>query len=194
MPTADNRHRWYAGIGSRKTPADMRTMIETLGAALATDGWSLCSGGARGADTWFANGSRSAGGSMEIFLPVARQGDAGIDASRLPTSTKAHELARQPHPAWDRLSQDVQRLIARNVNQILGPGLDDPVRFVVCWAPGSRMKNGLVVDVVGGTGLAVRLAASRDIPVFNLHEPEHRQRIERWIERMDMGSAPRSAP
>ena len=183
--------RWYAGIGSRETPADMLAMMEGVAEALAREGWGLRSGGARGADSAFEAGAERAGGDMEIFLPVARREKPhGIDASQLPTADAALAIARDLHPAWQRLGGYVQRLMARNVNQVLGPGLDDPVRFVLCWAPGSRWEGDRIVDVAGGTGLAVRLAASRGIPVFNLAEPAHRHRIEGWIDRLRQASAP----
>lgn len=109
-----------------------------------------------------------------------------LKVNRLPSAPEARALAQRLHPAWHRLSASVQRLMARNVNQILGPELDDPVRFVLCWAPGSRMRGSVVVDVVGGTGLA----ASRGIPVYNRHEAEHRQRIEHWINRLPPAPMP----
>jgi len=179
----DNVPRWYAGIGSRETPPDMLVMIEDVAEALARMGWGLRSGGARGADSAFEAGAGRVDGPMEIFLPTAkRDAPHGIDASALPVAGDALRLAQSLHPAWQRLDTYGQRLMARNVNQVLGPGLDDPVKFVLCWSKGSRRREGRVVDVVGGTGLAVRLAASRGIEVFNLHERDHLLRVERMVE------------
>ena len=42
----------------------------------------------------------------------------------------------------------------------LGPILDDPVEFIICWTPGGK--------VTGGTGQAIRIAKDLDIRVFNL--------------------------
>lgn len=179
----DGVQRWYAGIGSRETPPDMLAMIEDVAEALARMGWGLRSGGARGADSAFEVGAGRVDGPMEIFLPTARRDVLhGIDASSLPVAGEARRIAQTLHPAWHRLDGYVQRLMARNVNQVLGPCLDDPVRFVLCWAKGSRLRDGHVVDVDGGTGLAVRLAASRGIEVFNLHERDHRLRVESMVE------------
>ncbi|MGH8156598.1 MAG: hypothetical protein ACREPQ_00630 [Rhodanobacter sp.] len=175
--------RWYAGIGSRETPEDMLTLMSDVAEQLAMAGWGLRSGGARGADSAFEEGAIRVDGAREIFVPEAGYGGRSdaIDASALPQATEAEHMASQLHPAWDRLAPMVRRLMTRNVHQVLGPNLDDPVRFVLCWAKGSRLRAGHVVDVVGGTGLAVRLAAVRNIEVFNLHEPEHLARIERWM-------------
>lgn len=178
--------RWYAGIGSRETPQDVLQLMEEIAIELAHAGRGLRSGGARGADSAFERGAIEADGRREIFLPVAGYGrrQDGIDAASLPSAAEAEALAKTLHPAWDRLDAIGRRLMARNANQVLGAGLDDPVRFVLCWANGSRRRNGKIVDVAGGTGLACRLAASRGIEVFNLKDLDHRQRIEQWIERI----------
>ena len=41
-----------------------------------------------------------------------------------------------------------------------GVGITEPVRAVICWTGGGRAQ--------GGTGLAIRLARTAGIPVFNL--------------------------
>lgn len=170
-------------------------MMEDVAEALASRGWGLRSGGARGADSAFEAGAARADGAMEIFLPSARRDKPhGIDASALPVASEARRIAQGLHPAWQRLDAYGHLLMARNVNQVLGPGLDDPVRFVLCWAKGSRLREGRVVDVTGGTGLAVRLAAARGIEVFNLYERDHCLRVERMLEDVRAEASPRLAP
>lgn len=190
------RSRWYAGIGSRETPEDALQLLEGVAEQLALAGWGLRSGGARGADIAFEAGSKRVDGERQIFLPVANYGGRreGIDASSLPVASEAEAIARGLHPAWYALHPIGRRLMARNVNQVLGPDLQDPVRFVVCWAKGSRMQGDRVIDVAGGTGLAVRLAAVRGIRVFNVALPEHRARLEAWLEGLRVDQKPSYAP
>jgi hypothetical protein len=69
------------------------------------------------------------------------------------------------HPAWPRLSQGAQRLHARNCHQVLGLDLRTPSAFVVCWTPNGSGS--------GGTGTAIKLACSRNIPVFDLGKPSN---------------------
>lgn len=57
-----------------------------------------------------------------------------------------------------------QLLHARNMHIILGANLDSPVEIVICWT-----KDGLRS---GGTGQALRLAESRDIPIYDLGIPD----------------------
>lgn len=58
----------------------------------------------------------------------------------------------------------------RNVHQILGLELNNPVDAVICWTP-----NG---DVVGGTATALKLAMKADIPIFNLGRPDQDKVLE----------------
>ena len=58
----------------------------------------------------------------------------------------------------------------RNVHQILGFELNNPVDAVICWTP-----NG---DVVGGTATALKLAMKAGIPIFNLGRPDQDKVLE----------------
>ena len=52
---------------------------------------------------------------------------------------------------------------ARNVEIILGPGLDDPVKYLVCWTHGGRET--------GGTAQGMRVARAYGVPIYNLAKP-----------------------
>lgn len=150
---------YYAGIGSRKTPEESLEQIRVIAYVLAQSGFVLRSGGAKGADTAFERGCDLAGGEKQIFLPWngfegKKSSDKGIYSEISPL---ALEIASKIHPTWNRLSQGAQKLHARNCHQILGPDLETPVHFVVCWTPGT-----------GGTEQALRLARQRAIPIINL--------------------------
>ena len=69
-------------------------------------------------------------------------------------------VAAHFHPAWRRCSPAVRKLHARNAAILMGPALDRPVNAAVAWTP----EGG----TVGGTGLALRIAADHGIPVLNL--------------------------
>lgn len=184
-PRRPDELRPYTGIGSRETPADILALMTRTARCLAELGYLLRSGAAIGADTAFEAGADA----REIFLPwegfqqrSAKEPGVFVTAD-LPCAAAAEALAAEHHPAWPRLSQGARRLHTRNATQVLGPALDAPSSFVLCWAREHRMEGGRVVDVSGGTGLAVRLAHQRRIPIFHLGLPEHRERIERWLER-----------
>src|ERR1700740_2981313 len=138
--------RFYAGIGSRKTPeATLRDMTH-IAQILADAGYVLRSGHADGADQAFEAGA----GPAQIFLPWDRFNYEPHEMARkgghlVPVITEEHErIAREHHPNWGACSNGTRLLHMRNVCQILGETLDTPVDFVVCWTP-----NG---SGAGGTG------------------------------------------
>lgn len=175
----------YAGIGSRSTPAHVLDLMTRIAAALGRDGYRLRSGGAEGADTAFAHGAPEA----DIFLPWPTFGQhapqfEGHHYLDRPTR-EAWELAANFHPNWLRLGQASRNLMARNSHQVLGPKLNDPVRFIICWTPGAHGG--------GGTGQAIRIARSRGIPVFDLADAAVMDRLLTYCERSELTLA-HSAP
>lgn len=152
------KRRCYAGLGSRETPADILRTMEALGTRLAVLGWTLRSGAADGADVAFERGCDLKYGDKEIYLPW--RGFNGHTSPLGEPTRAAFTLAREVHPAWDRLTEGGQKLHARNCHQVLGVSLQAPVEFVVCWTPRG--------EITGGTATAIRLAGKYAIPLFNL--------------------------
>ena len=155
----------YAGIGSRQTPQNVMEVMTYIAQQLGAQEWTLRSGHAGGADMAFEIGASQVQGKMEIFLPwTGFNGAPRTKEYKVPDlSTKMIDIAAAHHPRWNFLSDSVKKLHARNVCQILGDNLEEPVNIVICWT-----KDGLKG---GGTGQAVRIANSYGIPVFDLALP-----------------------
>ena len=174
----------YAGIGARATPRAVLERMTVIAAWLARRGWHLRSGGADGADNAFASGAPQA--LRTSFLPwPGYNGRKGADC-RFLTSDRLDALApiaAALHPAWHRCSPAVRKLHARNAAVLLGPdaGRPVPVRAVVCWTEGGRIR--------GGTGMAIRIAQRHAIPVLNMAVLEPRAVCER-LEDLRAGPAP----
>lgn len=188
--------KYYAGIGSRETPANVCTQMTTLARELRERDWVLRSGKAPGADQAFGRG---AGYLAEIWKPWASfegydpydlvppgldvVGQSDEDGWLPPTDpwTKTMWLeAMSEHPNWNSLSQGAQKLMVRNGFQIYGAARTEPVSsFIVCWA---------LLDAKGkpkgGTSQAIRLARQRDIPVFNLYETPL-ELVRKYIENIE---------
>jgi hypothetical protein len=145
-------YKYYAGIGSRETPHDILKLMTKLARKLSREGYVLRSGGAKGADTAFHAGVLDVCGDAQIFTAQH-------------ANFESMKLAAYFHPNWLACSDYAKRLHARNGMILLGKDLQDPVQFIICWTP-----NG---EVVGGTGQALRIAASYKIPVRNLAIKEH---------------------
>lgn len=159
--------KYYSGIGSRKTPVEIRSVLTEIAEKLAKKGYVLRSGGAAGADQSFEAGCLNAGGAMEIFLPWNKYEGKTADQSQYMYTREldynsysiAKRLAETYHPTWDTLTNSVKQLHTRNVHIVLGVQCDTPSRFVVCYTEDENY---------GGTSQALRIARQLEIPVFNL--------------------------
>lgn len=168
----------YAGIGSRKTPASVLYAMEEIARRLQGKGYTLRSGHADGADYAF---ERGAGEDAEIYLPWRGYNDhlpiAGVSWST--PLIAAYEISGALHPAWASLTTGARSLHARNAHQILGPELDDPSAFVVCWTPDGATDN--PGPRTGGTGQALRIASVSGIEIFNIFREDHMLEIHRRV-------------
>ena len=162
----------YAGIGARATPAETLAVMTKMAAWLARTGWHLNTGGAKGADSAFAEGAPP--GLRTLFLPWRGFNRLdGADCQHLTDFERAvcMDHAARLHPAWDRCSPGARLLHGRNVALILGPELGNPVDALVAWSRDGRP--------VGGTGMGIRIAEDSGIPVFNLATTAPRAVCER---------------
>lgn len=135
-------------------------------------GYYLRSGGAPGADTAFEDGAVF--DDAQIFLPwrgfngrkkgIVLSGDI---------EQRAASIAKDFHPVWDRLTQGARRLHTRNVPQILGPDLQTPSEFVVCWTKDGRAS--------GGTGQAIRIAEALGVLVYNIKRQSDLAALREWL-------------
>lgn len=154
-------NKFYTGVGSRSTPEDIMYIIGKLAKKLANNGWIVRSGGAIGADRAFEAGAISVGGGRMIYYPQ--------DAN-----AASMDMASKVHPAWNKCSDYVKKLHARNCFQVLGIDLNTPSSFLVCWTPGGAD--------VGGTRTAIVIARNNNIEVINLGIKHQLDRIVKYIE------------
>lgn len=147
----------YAGVGSRKTPEEYCNMFTNFAELAEQLGWTLRSGAADGADSAFERGVKHHI-HKEIFLPWGAFN--GSRSGYTHPSADAMAMAPKFVPHWMNLSEGAKKLHARNVHQVLGSHLNDPVKFLICWTDKG--------EYVGGTATALRVAATYHIPIFNL--------------------------
>ena len=151
------KYKSYTGIGARDTSESVLKLFTSVATYLAKNYYTLRSGGAIGADSAFERGCNKIIGKKEIYLPW--RGFSNSDSSFIVSQNEAYKIAEKYHPAWNRLSPVVKKLMARNSHQILGLDLKTPTDFVICFTKGGA--------VVGGTAQALRIAMDYNIPVFN---------------------------
>lgn len=165
--------KFYAGIGSQETPLVTLRFMRGLAHDLEDLGYTLRSGGAEGADSAFESGTTRA--NRRIYLPwQGFNGKTGIVIGHVPTYT---EIARQHHPAWNKLSPGGKALHTRNVAQVLGFWPESQKsEFVVCWTPGGLGG--------GGTGQAIRIANAYSVPVYDIGNEERLEALFTMIENL----------
>jgi hypothetical protein len=156
--------KYYTGVGSRNTPEDILELMTRLAIKLEGEGWTLRSGGAKGADTAFAK--RVA--LDEVYF--------ASDATK-----EAMKIAALYHPAWDRCSDYAKKLHGRNAFQVLGKSLDNPSKFLMCWTPDGCVSHAERTIETGGTGTAISIADAHGVKIFNLARDDHRKRVEEFL-------------
>jgi hypothetical protein len=166
--------KYYAGIGSRSAPKAICDKMTTIAVRLEAMGYTLRSGGAMGADAAFAKEVTS----KQVFLPWD-----DFNGQRLSYAipAEAYVIARQHHPGWDYLNDTVRKMMARNAMQILGPELNSPSEFVICWTPDGCANAAERTPGTGGTGQAIAHASCLGLPVFNLARNDHYLRLHQFI-------------
>ncbi len=182
----------YAGIGSRKTPDDIRLEMSAIASELDEDGYTLqtgigFSGNPEDADLAFSNGSKNktlfGPGWMRRESNGSRIVDAYTDYQLSTTNSVVDEVHRNPlaldkiDPKTGEVKKGGRQLMARNTYQIFGANLDTPVDFVLYWGidrPGDIRPD-------GGTGQAVEMARRKGIPCINMAIPGWRDRLRAAI-------------
>ena len=161
---------YYTGAGARITPFSVCQEMVEIATLLNESGYRLRSGLAkRGADVAFKLGSN---GNCDLFDPN------GINF-KIPED--AYEIAKRHHVAWDWLRPFHKDLMARNVMACLGPTLDNPSAFLLCWTndgiehPKDRTKRS------GGTGHTISVAHEFGIPICNMAKRDVNEFLKTYI-------------
>lgn len=175
--TTRNTCSAYAGIGARKTPAEVLALMERVARRLAARGYTLRSGGAEGADSAFEAGADA----KEIYLPWRGFRNNASELFDLKNGSQAAAIASKHHPAWANLSQGEKKLHTRNVFQVLGQGLNQPADFVLCWTPDGAESAAQRSRNTGGTGMAIAIATEFNVPVFNMANPGSLDRLSQFL-------------
>lgn len=143
----------YAGIGSRKIPENVLSLIVELASFLCSKNFILRSGGAIGADLAFEKGCDTVLSTRKEIYKTKTVTSEALDLTK--------ELLGSEH--WNNCDEPARKLHARNIQLILGLDLKVPVKFIICWT--DQINR-------GGTRTSVLIAEKHNIPVFNLYDQE----------------------
>mgnify|MGYP006293097509 CR=1 FL=1 len=178
----------YSGIGSKKTPQKIKDIMYQLGYKLAQKGYTLRSGGAKGADNAFEMGAFDAEGDMEIYLPYdgyqGRERDGlkyFVPSKEFDNYRKAVTISRKFHPNFENLSKNEKKFIVRDTYQVLGKELNSLSNFIVCWTPDGCTSDRERSEKTGGTGQAITTGSYYSVPIFNLKIKPHLEKIKGYL-------------
>lgn len=160
----------YTGIGARNTPPNILREMKILAGNLELTGFTLRSGGAKGADTAFESGVEHYQ-HKDIFLPW--RGFNDNRSALYDVGAHALAMAEKYHPAWHKCSPTAKKFHARNCYQVLGEYLNDPSDFLICWTPHGEIE--------GGTGQAMRIALHYGVPIFNMQHSNWGDSFDAWL-------------
>jgi hypothetical protein len=163
-------------IGSREAPKDICDLFTELGVEVRERGWWARSGHAQGIDYASECGALK---RCIVYLPwesFNRQKEMlGIPRTQ-PLRDEVLEIVYK-HEAYAKNLKDAVKLIkSRNVYQVLGEDLESPSDIVVCWTEEGK--------VVGGTGLAIKIATANDIPIINVGDPNVASHLDEIMSKM----------
>ncbi len=152
------------GIGSRETPQEFCDLFEELGAEARLHDWWVRSGHADGADYAFEKGAKD---RCIVYLPWngfnRDRSVLGVPRTQ-PLRDEVLKIVYKHERYAKNLKDPVKLIKSRNVYQVLGEDLKSPSDVLVCWT-----EEGAVV---GGTGLAIKIAMDYGIPVVNVGDYE----------------------
>ena len=173
-----------AGIGSRNLPDNIEEKIKSIvyDLAIFTNGKiKTHTGDADGSDSAFKKYAIE--NNLECISYIPFKGFNNSTSSLYTVCNKAKTLASFHHPYFDKMKFTTQCLMGRNVYQVMSDTFDNWVDCVICYTPdGVEKAKDVVVGKTGGTGLAISLADTLGIPVFNLANDDAIDRIYDYYE------------
>jgi hypothetical protein len=169
---------YYTGVGSRKTPPDILSLMTRIATHLDSLGKILRSGGAKGADNAFLQGASL---PAQLYLPYQGfNGHQGIVIQDQEILWNATEIAAGIHENWATYADFARKAHLRSVFQVLGGDLKSPSDFLIFWAVADGHGN-----IEGGTRTAVALAQERSIPSYNLAHVQVRGKFRDRLEEIE---------
>lgn len=174
----------FTGVGHRKgVPNRIRDKATMLTKWLCDRNVRLRTGDADGMDRIFREAAPI--DMVEFFAPLGRYNPHPNATIIAPNNMaecpyrKAVSITEFVHPAFHYLGDFERELHIRNVFELLGPNLDRPSDFMVCWTEDGAVDR--TTRKTGGTGQAIRIANKYGIPVFNLQRSDFESEFSKFI-------------
>lgn len=177
-------NKTVTGIGTREPPKPALKWVSDHAGQFSKYGYVLRSGHADGMDLAFERAWNCFNGRQEIFVPDLTFNNAHRSDNLIAITDEEMEFA------WNILEDTgvclwrhnlkpfVQRLLARNVLQVLGRDFSSPSDCVVYYC---KLKDN---KPTGGTAYAVNLATALSIPSYHIGTASQRIDCECYLVRL----------
>lgn len=159
--------KYYTGVGSRRTPENILDLIEKISTKLDGLGYTLRSGGAKGADIAF----EVACTNKIIYLPFKEYRPE--DFYHFGVTDEHIEYSMKFHPKPEYPTEFQKHYLGRNLYQVLGHNLKTPSKFLIAWWNPEKPS---------GTSHTARIAKAHNIPCFNLFDLKTKERLEKFTD------------
>lgn len=203
---------WYLGIGSGvELTSSESGLLEELGYYLAKSGWKLRAGGLGAIDDRLVSGATNYAqgfvpeltGLHEVIIPFSQyrgynaDGEAVHAFSKLPVSIQSQALGiGERHSRKSKLKSRFQRqMLGCGAALVNGIDLSTPAKFAI-----TLFREDVVVRGESYAGSAFsyesniyRLLSAYNIPLFNVANEEHRDRIINFIRLKQRVNAPETS-
>lgn len=161
----------YTGVGNRDAPEPALWIAKRCARILGANDFTMRSGGSLGMDRAFYNGAKVS----ETYPPWPRF-EGFQQLYTIPV--KAFEMAEDIiGPRWAKMGEGQQKMHARNMQEVLGPHLDAPSMFLLCYTRDGCDSEATYTKTTGGTGSAIICADRHDIPVINFHSTDWAEQL-----------------
>lgn len=163
---------FYSGIGSRKTPKEICSLISLIGKKLEERKWILRSGAALGADQAFEKFVKNKYIYTVKNFDFSEPNYSFCKTELLSVLDKKFSL--------DSYSPYCQVLLLRDINQVLGSFKTSPEhsKFLITWTKSENYND----SSIGGSRIAIRCALKYGIKVYNLVNRTTLEMIKKRLE------------
>lgn len=93
---------------------------------------------------------------------------------------EAEDVAKIFAPSWPT-KPAAQLFLQRNVGLVLGPEMNSPIHFMICWTQDGAEHVRDRSLKTGYTGHIIAVTSGAHIPVFNLQHADARQRLDLFL-------------
>lgn len=169
----------YAATGNRDTPPDILTIMQSIAKDLSEKGYTQRNDGSDvPGDTLEIDAMR-----VEYYLPWKKFNKKKSRLTEL--HPNSFEIAKKYHPAFDKMTDTIKALIARNSHLILGENLKDPALFLFVWTPDGAETAKACSIKTGIANQAIKIADNMGIPVFNLKNTGAYDKLTKFISTLE---------